>query len=389
MPISDAELLSQYIASRRMASTTKRCFESTLRRYGRDVGRPLSEATMEDVSKWYKALCSRGCKPGSIILWANKLRLLSTFYLSLSMEKRAAEYLAEDLWSVVPSKDLLRESNHNRNDRDKVISTEELTALLQAAPHPRVKAFIAVLFDSGCRKTELKTLKIRDVTFGATYSEIRVTGKTGERTIPLVFSVPYLRAWLQVHPDRRLDQWLFAFERYGKVDQMKESSPNNTIRAICRKAGIRHIYPHMLRHTKLTELAKAGVGDYQMKGFAGWSLNSKMSERYIHLSGRDHINAVLESQGVEVPAQQRPKPMLSGDHCPNCDAIIGSSMLHCPSCGYILDQSLKPEQGEKILKFDQLLEELKKGREESDRRMIELEERFENRLKELHEGKAS
>ena len=83
-----------------------------------------------------------------------------------------------------------------------------------------------------------------------------------------------------------------------------------------------------------------------MKGLAGWTPNSKMAGRYIHLSGRDHVDAVLESQGIEVPERQRLKPMLSEGRCPQCDALIGASMLHCPGCGYVLDPTLREKPGE-------------------------------------------
>lgn len=242
-------------------------------------------------------------------------------------------------------------------------------------------AFIAVLFESGCRKGELKTLKIRDLSFGVTYTEIRVNGKTGERTVPLVFSVPYLRAWLQVHPDRRPDQWLFAFERYGKIDQMKGSSPNGTIRYICVKAGIRHIHPHMLRHTRSTELARAGLSEYQMDGHQGWVVGSKSPRRYIHLSGREHINAALEAQGIEVPRESRPKPMLSEGRCPQCDGLVGASMLHCPGCGFILDPNMRGGEAAGERGLDEMLEELRRDREQRNARMDALEEKILRQLR--------
>ena len=68
---------------------------------------------------------------------------------------------------------------------------------------------------------------------------------------------------------------------------------------LSKRAGIRHIYPHMLRHSRLTELAKSGLGEYQLKSFAGWTLDRRMAARYIHLAGRDHVSAVLSPEAVE------------------------------------------------------------------------------------------
>ncbi len=83
-------------------------------------------------------------------------------------------------------------------------------------------------------------------------------GKTGERTLSLVFSVPYLRAWLQVHPDRSLDQWLFAYEVRGRIVKPSANDIINTQRRICKRARLRNIHPHMLRHSGLTEYARWG-----------------------------------------------------------------------------------------------------------------------------------
>jgi integrase len=66
----------------------------------------------------------------------------------------------------VPLNDLIRQQNLDRGDSDKVITEEELHILLNFLGGARVKVFIAVLFESGSRKGELKSLKIRDISFG-------------------------------------------------------------------------------------------------------------------------------------------------------------------------------------------------------------------------------
>jgi len=139
---------------------------------------------------------------------------------------------------------------------------------------------------------------MKDLTHRRDYSELRVLGKTGERTLPLTRSVPVLQDWLEAHPDPRPGAPLFATVFDGDVRFMNLRSPNKAFERICLRAGIRRIRPHMIRHTKLTELARAGVGEYVLKKFAGWTPNSKMAAKYIHLSGRDHIPAILRLEGV-------------------------------------------------------------------------------------------
>ena len=79
---------------------------------------------------------------------------------------------------------------------------------------------------------------------------------------------------------------------------MEESAPNKLMDRLCLRAGVRHIRPHMWRHTRLTEWARAGVGEYMLKSLAGWTPDSRMASKYIHLSGRDHVPAVLRLEGV-------------------------------------------------------------------------------------------
>ena len=63
--------------------------------------------------------------------------------------------------------------------------------------------------------------KIRDLEFHKRYALLRIDGKTGERTIPLIHSISYLRAWLQVHPDRNNpDASLFATVYKGKIQKL-------------------------------------------------------------------------------------------------------------------------------------------------------------------------
>jgi integrase len=60
--------------------------------------------------------------------------------------------------------------------------------------------------DSSCRPHKLLKLKISDLVFKLTndrqYAEILVNGKTGQHHIPLIDSIPYLKDWLDEHPQR-------------------------------------------------------------------------------------------------------------------------------------------------------------------------------------------
>lgn len=123
-----------------------------------------------------------------------------------------------------------------------------------------------------------------------------VRGKTGERAIPLINSVPLLEAWL-AHGGRGQD------DAEGAVEM----------------AGIRHVHPHMLRHTRLTELVKR-MTEAELKQLAGWVSGSQMASIYVHLSGRDVEKAVLEAEGILVSKkeEERIERPFRPRGCPRC-----------------------------------------------------------------------
>ncbi|MFP4626388.1 MAG: site-specific integrase, partial [Natronomonas sp.] len=86
------------------------------------------------------------------------------------------------------------------SERDLLNWHTDIQALLDAARNPRDRAMIAVQFEGGMRSGELQDLEIGDI-FDAEYTTgLHVDGKTGERAVHLVISLPYLNKWLEEHP---------------------------------------------------------------------------------------------------------------------------------------------------------------------------------------------
>lgn len=82
-----------------------------------------------------------------------------------------------------------------------ILSQKEIEQLIEACRNPRDITRISFLYESGCRKGEMVSIKIENVTF--TDYEAGVTipkGKTGSRTIPIVYSASYLNSRLHVEP---------------------------------------------------------------------------------------------------------------------------------------------------------------------------------------------
>lgn len=348
----NTELLESYLGVRRLEEHTKRGYYTAVVNWDLHSGVELAGAAGCDVERWYRNAVAAGNISSTIFTYAaSRLKPLHVYALMRGgAKKRDAVADVGDIWDIVPFRDLSRESERRmaERDRDMVITREELMALLDGT-HPRAQCYIALTVELANRKAETMSIRIKDIKFGDRYSTASVLGKTGERPLPIVYSLPYLKTWLAMHPDRRPEQYLFVSDFHGEVRRLSESTMGTTIRAICIRKKMRHIKPHMLRHTQLTHLAEAGLGEFQMKKFAGWTMNSKMPARYIHMSGRSHIPAVLVAQGIEVEKRDRPRPILDQGQCPRCGASIGAGLITCAECQYVLDPTFKGDKVSKIV----------------------------------------
>jgi integrase/recombinase XerD len=210
--------------------------------------------------------------------------------------------------------------------------------MLAATKNPRDAAIIALLFDSGMRVGELLSLKVKDVDFKDTLSHVTVDGKTGMRRIPIMFSASYIGKYLDTVDVKPNDPLWKPAGTWSKKDIRLDE---DVIRRILQRAGLRaginkRIYPHLFRHSRATYYANR-MTEQQLKIFFGWTGSSQMAATYVHLSGRDIDNAILQANGIkpkEAPVESKLKPRT----CPRCeyDKNIVSA-LHCSRCGSPLD----------------------------------------------------
>ena len=84
-----------------------------------------------------------------------------------------------------------------------MFSDQDVLELIKTCDHPHDKCLVALLYEA-LRPHEALKLKVGDVTFNDKYAQITIPNetKTGIRTIPIIFSFPYLRNWLNNHAVR-------------------------------------------------------------------------------------------------------------------------------------------------------------------------------------------
>lgn len=104
---------------------------------------------------------------------------------------------------------------------------------LRYCPEKRDRCYHSVANDTSARPHELLSLRIKDIKFkladstGKQYAEVHlVESKNKPRTVPLIFSLPYVKDWIESHP-KGIDQNAFLFPSladYNFGDQLSENA---------------------------------------------------------------------------------------------------------------------------------------------------------------------
>ena len=90
--------------------------------------------------------------------------------------------------------------------------------------------------------------------------------------------------------------------------------------------------------------------------FFGWTGDSKMAATYVHLSGRDIDNAVLQANGKK-PKETFEEAKLTVKVCPRCRFDNALSSIYCNRCGSALDIATALVQEKNMNKMKDEVEE--------------------------------
>lgn len=258
---------------------------------------------------------------------------------------------------------------------------------LKYCPSKRDRCYHAISRDSSCRPHELLKLKIKDVVFKMVgerqYAEVLVNGKTGQRHIPLINSIPYLKDWIDNHPQFGnpnsvlicgLNKSLGRSIRIESLNHIyqtykKEFFPrllNNPNISPDDKAKIKELLkkpwnPYIRRHSALTEKSKI-LKEHVLRQHAGWSSTSNMHQKYIHYFGNESNESILEAYGLKAKLEQvdKLKPVL----CPNCNEANKIDAKFCSKCRMVLSydayaQVLQETEKTQVQKLTMDVEEMK------------------------------
>ena len=299
------------------------------------LGKNFEDADKEDIKKLVGGIQKRS----DYSEWTKKdyKTCLKKFYRWL---KNTEEDPEETKWIKTTMR------NNHKKLPDDMLTEEEVKELINMADYPRDKAFVASLYETGCRIGELGTLKIKSVSFDEYGGILLVNGKTGARRVRIISSAPYIRDWINSHPlkdepesplwMRKRDLKPFRYEGFVAL-----------LKRLKNKSGIKKpVNPHHFRHSRATYLAQH-LTEAQMKEYFGWTQASKMAAIYVHLSGRDVDKALLKVYGIKGNGEEKEESKLKPRECGRCKEVNEVTNKFCKKCGFPLDEESKRQIIEK------------------------------------------
>jgi len=225
----------------------------------------------------------------------------------------------------------------------------DVKPMIDAAKNPRDAALIAIAFDGGFRSGELYNLTVGDISDGPHGLRASVDGKTGQRSVDLIPSVPHVQQWLdgpQGHPEREnpdAPMWVKITGPSVWGDEPAEHISDRMYRKAfeeCAKRAVvdKPVTPSNFRKSNATWLARQGANSALIEDRQGRKRGSKAVARYVARFGPDSAgDQYARMHGIEVETEEPAD--VSPIECPRCTRQTPPGEDRCMWCGQPLDVS--------------------------------------------------
>ena len=223
---------------RKFAAKTQHDYVQRVKNFAAFLGRSPDTASFEDVRRYQLHLAAGGASVPTLNQTVATLR----FFFRVTLKRHA----------------ILEHTHFIREPRKLpvVLSPEEITRLLNAAPGLKYKAALSVAYGAGLRAGEVVSLKVCDI--DSKRMIIRVEQGKGRKDRNVMLSphlLALLRAWWQA---TRPKGWLFPGR--NPVQPMTTRQLNRACHAAAQMADInKRVSLHTLRHSFATHLLEQNI----------------------------------------------------------------------------------------------------------------------------------
>ena len=162
-----------------------------------------------------------------------------------------------------------------------IISRNELYKLFSACDNPKHKIMLMMVYASGLRRNELLNLKIEDIDTNDGKYRIRINRSKGNRDRYTILSKTLLPQLREYYQNYQPQVYLFNGSKKGKP--MTASGLRHALKMSVKKAGIKEINLHILRHCFASHALEDGMNIRTLQEILGHK-SLKTTMIYLHVS---------------------------------------------------------------------------------------------------------
>jgi site-specific recombinase XerD len=181
-----------------------------------------------------------------------------------------------------------------------VLTRDEIDLLERSVLSERDKVVIRIFGDCGLRLNELAGLKASHVTRSGRQAHLRVLGKRDRmRDVPIPPQLlRRLDRLIDGRPEERSSDAIILSARrrpHGDYEPLTAGGIYQIVKDAVARAGIqKRVYPHLLRHSWMTEMIRQGMQPIQLSVIAGASIEV-ITQHYTHLNKDDAYDAMMRA----------------------------------------------------------------------------------------------
>lgn len=259
------------------------------------------------------------------------------------------KYIEKNIKTKCPEKD---------HDPSNCITDEEIkTVLSTGCSSDMERAFIKLLHETGCRIGEFLSIRIKDIEKKESCWLVYVNGKTGERRIPFTDSIPYIVRWLDFHPTKDPEDYLWeSLNNRYKGKPLEHAGANKLITRCFVRAGLpkKKHNPHWFRHSRATIDAGKYSEPIHCK-LRGWVIGSSTPRKYVHLSAKAVEDEFLKARGIKRAKEEEASPLPKTCFCGKINA---PEAKYCAGCGKTLHLEAAMQEQEYMTKALEVMEKI-------------------------------
>lgn len=221
---------------------------------------------------------------------------------------------------------------------------DDVIPMIEATNHERDAAAIALQFDAGLRGGEFQDLTLSDITDHDHGLQVTVNGKQGRRTVLLIPSVPYVRDWLDEHPDPD-DRDAPLWSKLNSAEEISYRMLTKMFKEPAKRADIeKTVTLTNFRKSSASYHASKGLNQAHLEDRYGWVRGSDSASRYIQVFAEEADNELARMHGLDV--DERETEDIGPIPCPRCGYEEKRDAHFCSRCGQAMRAEAAAEVGD-------------------------------------------